>query len=102
MTLFFQCMGVLLNPTNPIRRRNKWALVAHTVALFSCLTISFGVDQNTLSIAYVNNREFHGSFPGPLGYENACMQKTRISVPLVMFSLNQWLADGLLVSLVLN
>ena len=64
-------MCALLNPVSPVRRGIRWVLVAHTVAMFSFLTISFGLDRNWLSIIYINDREFLGNDeypPGPLGY----------------------------------
>ena len=105
MALFFQCMATLLNPANPIRKRIRWALVAHTVALFLFLTIPSGIVFDYLSIEYVDNREFPGSDefpPGPVGFNDLLSLKATSTVFDVMFPLNQWLADVLLVSPILN
>ena len=94
-------MGVLLSPANPIKKKIKWALVVHTVALFLFLTIPVGIDLNYLFITYIENREFPGDDehpPGPLGYDDRLHNKAAFSVFNFMFPLNQWLADGLLVS----
>ena len=105
VALFFQCMGALLSPINPIRRGIKWALVTHTAALFLVLTIPVWADLNHLSIAYINNREYpgnDGSTPGPIGYDFTLNSKATTIISRVMFPLNQWLADGLLVGFVSN
>jgi hypothetical protein len=98
-------MATLLSPANPIKKGIRRALVAHTIALFLFLTISFGIDFNYLSIEYINNREFPGynEFPpGPAGYDDLLSLKATTTVFDIMFPLNQWLADGLLVSPILN
>ena len=103
--LFFQCMGVLLNPSNTIRSGVKWVLVVHTVALFSFMTISLGIGLNYLSIEYIDSREFPGNNvypPGPLGNDFFINSEALTTVSEVLFPLNQWLADGLLVGLISN
>ena len=103
--LFFQCISVLLNPTNSFRGSVKWAFVIHTVALFSFLTIPVGIDLNRLFITYINDREFPGNNvypPGPIRYDLTPDIKSTNTVYTVMFPLNQWLADGLLVGSVSN
>ena len=105
VALFFRCMATLLNPANPIRKGIRWALVVHTVALFLFLTIPFGIGFDDLSIEYINNREFPGNDefpPGPVGYGDLLGLKATTTVLDAMFPLNQWLADGLLVSPILN
>ena len=100
VTVFFRCMCVLLSPANPIKRGIKCALVVHTVALFLFLTIPVGIDLNYLSISYINDREFPGDDeqpPGPFGYGDTLHDKATFAVFSLMFPLNQWLADGLLV-----
>ena len=57
------------------------------------------------SVIYVNYREFPGNDefpPGPLGYDSILSTKAAGIVLAVMFPLNQWLADGLLVGLIRN
>ena len=44
MALFLQSMCVLLSHVEPIKRGIKWALIAHTVVIFSFLTIRLGSD----------------------------------------------------------
>ena len=105
VTLFFQCMGVLLSPVNPVRRGIRWSLAAHTVAMFLVLTVPVGIDLIHLSIIYINGREFPGNdqYPlGPLGYDDFIDVKAFVVVLNIMFPLNQWLADGLLVGPVSN
>ena len=106
VSLFFQCMATLLNPANPTRKGIRWELVAHTVALFLFLTIPFGIDFSHLSAEYIDNREFPGDDefpPGPLGYDSfRSLKATSTAILNAMFPLNQWLADGLLVSPTLN
>ena len=105
MALFFRCIGALLSPINPMRRGTKWAFVSHTVAMFSFLSIPIGIDLHNLSILYINNRGFSGnneSPPGPLGYDEVPATSAIDAVFNIMFPLNQWLADGLLVRLTMN
>ena len=100
-------MGVLLSPANQIRRSIKWGLVAHTVAMFSFLTMPTGIDLNNKSIGYINDRNFPGNdeYPlGPFGYEDF-LSNPKVATSTVyvcMFPLNQWLADGLLVCSISN
>ena len=109
MALFFQCMSVLLSPANPIKRGIKWALVAHTAAMFSFVTLSIVIPQYNLSTVYINNRGFPGNRefpPGPLGYEflisEVAAPNPLNDVLYAAFPLNQWLADGLLVGPISN
>ena len=98
-------MGVLFSPVDPIGRATKWALVLHTVAMFSFLTITFGININYEYICYIDNREFPGNDeypPGPVGYDYFLNAKVTTTIFYVMFPVNQWLADGLLVSLISN
>ena len=57
---------------------------------------------NLQPIAYVNNRNFPGAqavpFTGPIGYKELIYTSAISIVPNATFQLNQWLADGLLVS----
>ena len=101
VAMFFQCMATLINPANPIGKGVRWALVAHTIALFLFLTMPFGIGFDYLSIEYIDNREFSGSYkrpPGPVGYDDLLSHNPSTTFSNVMFPLNQWLADGLLVS----
>lgn len=55
---------------------------------------------NLQSISFIDNREFPGWDgglpPGPFGYEQLIYNKAISFVPHIMFMLNTWLADGLL------
>ena len=105
VALFFQCTATLLSRTNPMKNGIRWALVAHTVILFLFLAIPLGIDLDYLSVEYIDNREFPDNDelpPGPLGYDFLLSLKATTTVFNVMFPLSQWLADGLLVSPMLN
>ena len=100
VVLFFQCMGALFNPINHTGGGIKRLLVVHTVAMFLFVTIYTALNLDMLFISYVGNREFTGITgfpPGPLGYEYLSYHETIGIVSTVMFLLNNWLADGLLV-----
>lgn len=92
-------MDALLNPSN---RKNgiKWGLVVHTATMFSLTTIFTGMTLDIQSISFIDNREFVSAIglpPGPLGYQVLIYSKAIGIVPSVVFLLNQFLADGLLV-----
>lgn len=103
--LFFQCIGALFDPLNRTRSRGiKWGLVVHTTVMFLLLTVATAMGLNLQSISHIDNREFlTNQFPpGPIGYKFLIYSKAISLVPNLTFQLNQWLADGLLVSFVLN
>lgn len=95
-------MGALLNP--PDRRKGgvKWALVAHTTAMFSLATVALVTNLQLQSISYIDNRGFpgvDGAQPsGPFAYQFFIIYDVINIIPGIMFFSNQWLADGLLVS----
>ena len=94
-------MDALLNPANRAKGGTKWGLIVHTSAMFSLVTIFTGMTLDIQSISYIDSREFSGDTllpPGPLGYQVRIYSKAIGIVPSVAFLLNQWLADGLLVS----
>jgi hypothetical protein len=99
-------MSALLNPAYPTREGIRWGLVAHTVAMFSFVTIFTALNLDLQSISYIDNRDFPGNSsmfpPGPLGYQIFIYSKALNVVPTVMFHLNTCLADGLLVSYALD
>ena len=98
-------MATLLRPTDRSREGIRWTLVAHTIALFLFLTIQKGIGFYNLSIEYINIREFPGNDefpPGPTGYNGLLDLKAGITLANAMFPLNQWLADGFLVSPILS
>lgn len=106
LVLFFRCMGALLNPAGHRKEGIRWGLVAHTVAMFVFLTINVCINFALQSISYVDDREFSGGSTtprGPYGYQAGLLRSNPMnSVPNMMFYLNLWLADGLLVSSVSN
>lgn len=100
IVLFFQCMGALLDPVNRNREGIRWGLVAYTATSFSLVTIFTAMNLDVQSISYIDNRDFPGNDalpPGPLGYQTLIYSKAISVVPNLMFLLNNWLADGLLV-----
>lgn len=105
IVLFFRCIAALFSPTNRSKGGIKWPLVAHTVVMFSFVTVYTATSLDLQSISYIDNREFPGVDgllpPGPLGYQLFIYSKAINIVPNVMVLLNNWLADGLLVKFVL-
>ena len=89
-------MNALFNPVNRTGRGINWGLVAHTAAMFSFVTIYTALNFQLQSISYINNREYPQE--GPFGYQFFVESKPINVVPNIMFMLNNWLADGLLVS----
>ena len=94
---------------NPAYRRGepiRWGLVSYTVVMFSLVSIQIAVVAYFHSISYIDNREFPGIVgevsPGPIGYSVFVSNETFITLCNVMFFLNAWLADGLLVSSLLD
>ena len=99
--VFFRCMAALFNPVYRKGERIKWWLASYTVVMFSAATVFTGVNIDLLSIAYVDNREFPGfenKLPlGPYGYQLFISPGALNVTANAMFSLSNWLADGLLV-----
>lgn len=103
IVLFFRCMAALYDKANRAGEGIRWGLVAYAAAMFSFVTIFTATNLKIQSISYVDNREFPGMRntgcvlpPGPLGYQFS-IYSTAISVGgRLMFHLNNWLADGLL------
>lgn len=90
---------------NPVHRRGepvKWGLVSYTVAMFSIATVVTAMSLNIQSTSYIDNREFSSAEgvpkPGPYGYKASAQAEPTYVVPNLMFFINNWLADGLLVS----
>ena len=89
----------------------KLGLVAHTVAMFSFVTIPAAAKLNLQSLSYVEYRRFPGEYrqfpggvlpPGPLRYQVVVNYEPPETYFRSMFPLNQWLADGFLVGSVSN
>ena len=102
--MFFQCMDALFDPVNRAKGGTKWPLVVHTTAMFSVVTVYVATSLDLESISYIDNREFPGVDgvlpPGPLGYQLSIYFKAVNLISNLMVLLNNWLADGLLASLV--
>ena len=100
--LFFKSMNALLSPVHRRGERIKWGLVSYTVVMFSLATVNIAMNLHIESISFIDNREFpgvEGVFPpGPNGYLKSVYFKAINVVPNAAFGLNNWLADGLLVS----
>ena len=103
--LFFQCLNALLNPVDRTRGGVKWGFVVHVVLMFSLVTVYTAATLGLQSISYIDNREFPGlndGLPGPFNYEYIIYYKPISVISPIMFILNYWLADGLLVSVLFN
>ena len=101
IVLFFQCMNALLDPINRSRQGVKWPLVAHTIFLFSCVTVFAGFQLHMQSVSIIDDRGFPGSTvspPGPVGYQYLLLETAMSLIPCAFALLGGWLADGLLVS----
>ena len=100
--LFFKCMTALLSPVYRRGDRIKWGLVSYIVIMFSLATVLTGMDLNVQSISHIDNRDYPGVdgliWPGPYGYYTIIYFKPINFIPTVAFVLNNWLADGFLVS----
>ena len=94
-------MSALLSPVVRAGGNIKWLLVVHSAVMFSLVTVFTGMYLNLQSISFIDNREFPGNTalpPGPLGYQHLVYSQAVSLVSRVMFMLNNWLVDGLLVS----
>lgn len=69
--------------------------------MFSLVTIQTAARLKIVSSSYIDNRKFPGVGhvlpPGPLAYQIFVSTEAIAIVPTVIFTLNNWLADGLLV-----
>jgi len=68
--------------------------------MFAFVTVLIGMGLHIESISFIDNREFPGDGvlpPGPLGYQGSIRQTALTIIPNLMFFLNNWLADSLLV-----
>ena len=93
-------MGALLNPVCGTKKAIKWGLVAQTFVMFSFLTIANLINDDLLSVEFVNNREFSeaGRLLGPFNYAFFVDEEAEGTVAGFLPLINQWLANGLLVS----
>ena len=97
-------MTSLFNPVYRRGERVKWGFISYTVAMFSSLTIHNAAVFNMESMCYIDNRDFPGVEnvlpPGPGGFQQHMVALNLIAY--VTFIFNGWLADGLLVSSLLD
>ena len=103
IVLFFKSIAALFDPVHRRGEPIKWGLVSYVVVMFLLVTIGTAMQLNVQSISYIDNREFPGAeglpMPGPAGYQEIIVQPEAIDViQNFVFALNNWLADGFLVS----
>ena len=98
VAVFFKCMVALFNPAYRRGEPIRWGLVSYTVVMFSLVTVGTAMRLGVQSISYIDNREFRGTVPGPIGYQGLIVPDAINVIQNVIFALNNWLADGLLVS----
>ena len=106
IALFTQSMTALFSPDHRRGGPIKWGLASYTLVIFSVVTIQTAMDLHLQSIAFVDNRRFPGVrgevFPGPVGYQTFISHEAISIVPNVMFTLSNWIGDGLLVSFLIR
>jgi len=90
-------MVALLNPAHRREEGIKWWLVLYTMAMFSFVTVYNAMNLHILSNSLIDNRGL-AYYDGPLVYQEEIRTTVLGIIPSVMFNLNNWLADGLLVS----
>ena len=96
-----QCIAALFNPAHRKGEPIKWGLVSYTAVTFTLATVFAAINLDIQVASYIDNRAFPGVEdlqipPGPFGYNLALVTP---EVPLsAVYTLNNWLADGLLVS----
>jgi len=97
-------MAALLKPTHRREEGIKWWLVFYTIAMFLFVTVYTAVNLHIQSTAFIDDREANVSdndgilISGPIWYQTFIRGRALGLVPNVMFNLNNWLADSLLVS----
>jgi len=98
-------MVALLNPAHRREEGIKRWLIFHTVVMVSFVTVYTAMNLHIQSISFIDNRKDIPSdtsdtydVSGPLSYLLDVRTTALGLVPNVMFNLNNWLADGLLVS----
>lgn len=99
VTLFFRSMVALFDPAYRRGEGIKWGLVSYTVAMLLFVTMFTAMNLNSQSISFIDNREFRGVPPGPIGYQSSAQGRPKVFniISSIMFILNNWFADGFLV-----
>ena len=104
--LFFKCMVGLSDPAHRRGDHVKWGLVSYTVIMFALVTTETATYLDIQSASYIDNSKFPGIDglipPGSYGYQLFISSEALSIIPNVMFLLNSRLADGLLVSPLLD
>jgi len=95
IVLFYKCMTALFNPAYRRDEGIKWGLVSYTTVTFWLATVHMVTSAHVISISFINNRNFPG---GPYEYQYTIAFKAISDIPRAAFRLNNWAADGLLVS----
>jgi len=94
-------MAALLNTVHR-REGIKWWLVLYTVAMFLFVTVYTTLNHRNDSDMFIDHRpsvlQDGHIYSGPLKYQTLLRKKALGLIPNVMFTLNNWLADALLVS----
>jgi len=97
-------MAALLKPTHRREEGIKWWLVFYTIAMFLFVTVYTAVNLHIQSMSFIDNRKenddsnYDIGTSGPILYQMIIHKMALGLIPNVMFNLNNWLADGLLVS----
>jgi len=92
-------MAALFNSAHRRAEGIKWWPVFYTMAMFSFVTVYTAASLHILSMSFIDNREDNTNVSsGPLNYQFNIRHTPLSILPNVMFNLNNWLADGFLVS----
>ena len=95
-------MAAFLNPVHRREEGIKWGFVCYTVVMFSFVTVYTAINLHIQSNSFIDNRqdtrEYLPLVSGPLEYQLYVRKTVLGLIPNGMFTLNNWLADGLLVS----
>ena len=93
-------MTALLNSAHRREEGIKWWLILYTVAMFLFATVYTAINFHIESISFIDHRQGIPDeyMSGPLLWQFTIRDTPLGLIPNVMFSLNNWLADGLLVS----
>jgi len=93
-------MVALLNPAYRREEGVKWWLVFYTLAMFLFVTVYTTMNLHIQSMSFIDNRKEpdYSRFSGPMFYQMVVHKTDFGLVPNVVFNLNNWLADSLLVN----
>ena len=95
-------MAALVSPVHRRGGHIKWGLVFYTTVMFLLVTVFSALNLKIPSISYIDNRGFPGVQgvlpPRVYGYKLTIVHEAPKIISTTMSTLNNWLADGLLVS----